>query len=293
MNKQDKGNGKRGIEWCTHTWNPLGGCYHACRWQMPNGTIANCYAEDVADGVASKAYPYGFEHVYWNPKILDSPLRVKEPAKIFVGSMTDVLGHWQDEKHIQEIIDIARLATWHTFQFLTKNPKRALQFDWPDNCWIGTSSPPNFMWNKRLSQNQMERMLFTALDSLSEVDTPVRWMSIEPLSYDIGSLFVKWAGTSQRLPLEWAVIGAASNGSTYYQPEPGHLLTVLSILDHHEVDVFFKGNLRPSFEKRILARWREDMPVEYAGNVKTPPAAVFSRKSDTFQLSLWEAADGN
>lgn len=287
MNKQDKGNGKRGIEWCSHTWNPLGGCYHACRWTMPDGKVASCYAEDVAEGIAQPAYPNGFEHAYWNPKILGSPLRVKQPAKIFVGSMTDVLGHWQDEQHIQAIIEVARKAPWHTFQFLTKNPVRAKQFDWPDNCWIGTSSPPNFMWHKPLSTGQMERMLFRALDSLSELDTPVRWMSIEPLSYDIGALFEKWTGANQRLPLEWAVVGAASHGATYYQPEPAHLLNVLQTLDQHGVKVFFKGNLRPSLEKRILARWREDFPAEYLIEPKTPEIPVFSRPTGKFQLELF------
>lgn len=32
MNKQDKGNGRRGIEWTEYTWNPVGGCQHGCRW---------------------------------------------------------------------------------------------------------------------------------------------------------------------------------------------------------------------------------------------------------------------
>ena len=45
MNKQDKGNGKRGIEWTDYTWNPVGGCRHGCRWEMPDGAIALCCFE--------------------------------------------------------------------------------------------------------------------------------------------------------------------------------------------------------------------------------------------------------
>lgn len=292
MNKQYKSPDKRGIEWTDVTHNPIAGCKHACQWAMPDGKIANCYAEDVAEGVASNAYPQGFEHHYWKPEIVDEPLKLKTPSRIFLGSMADNLGHWVPKEQVQTVIDMCRKADWHVFQWLTKNPSRAVRFDWPDNCWIGTSSPPDFMWNKRLSKEQMERMLFLALDVFRVLDVSVRWMSIEPLSYDIGAMLQSWIHHTDghpRLPLDWAVIGAASNGSTYYQPEPAHLLNVLQILDDHGVKVFFKGNLRPSFEKRILARWREDMPVGYEVFSKNAPAAVILRKSDSFpeQLSLF------
>lgn len=50
--------GSRGIEWCDETRNPTGGCLHQCRWEMPDGTIAICYAENLAEhGVAKKGYP--------------------------------------------------------------------------------------------------------------------------------------------------------------------------------------------------------------------------------------------
>jgi protein gp37 len=52
MNKQvNRKNGaivSRGIEWTDYTWNPIKGGFHACQWEMPDGSIANCYAEDVA-----------------------------------------------------------------------------------------------------------------------------------------------------------------------------------------------------------------------------------------------------
>ena len=37
MNKQAKSEIKRGIEWTDYTWNPIGGCQHGCRWEMPDG----------------------------------------------------------------------------------------------------------------------------------------------------------------------------------------------------------------------------------------------------------------
>lgn len=49
------------------TANPVGGCLHGCRWKMPDGTIAVCYAETTAEGAARRAYPEGFEHHYVGP----------------------------------------------------------------------------------------------------------------------------------------------------------------------------------------------------------------------------------
>ena len=61
MNRQAKyKNGKlvgRGIEWTDYTSNIIAGCKHDCRWEMPDGKIAICYAETTATNVAQAAYP--------------------------------------------------------------------------------------------------------------------------------------------------------------------------------------------------------------------------------------------
>ena len=38
-------------------------------------------------------------------------------------------------------------------------------------------------------------------------------MSIEPLWFDVAPVFEEWLKTEEKLPFEWAIIGAASNGS--------------------------------------------------------------------------------
>mgnify|MGYP002148265646 CR=1 FL=1 len=142
----------RGIEWTDYTWNPIGGCFHACQWQMPDGSIANCYAEDVADRVAQKAYLNGFEHHYWNPNELNAPMGLRLPSRIFVGSMADVFGHWVPDEQIKAVLDVALVNPEHTFQFLTKNPRRVLDFakDIPANCWIGASTSSSALRAKAL-----------------------------------------------------------------------------------------------------------------------------------------------
>ena len=250
MNKQQKPNGGRGIEWTDYTWNPVQGCQHRCRWEMPDGTTAECYAETIANRVAQRAYVHGFEHHYWNPAKLNEPLKVKESARIFLDSMSDLMGHWVPKDEIEQVLEICRQADWHVFQLLTKNAPRLLEFDFPPNVWIGVSAPPTQMFGKPLSFNQQNRMVTRQMDVLKQVDVPVRWMSIEPLSFDIAPLL-------ENSPLEWAVIGAATNGAKTYQPEPEWVENVLSVLDSQNTSVFFKGNLD-------WADWREEFPAQVA-----------------------------
>ncbi len=253
MNKQKKSNGSRGIEWTDYTWNPVGGCKHACAWQMPDGSVAECYAKTVAERVAQKSYVHGFEHHYWNPKLLSAPMKLKTPSKIFLDSMSDLMGAWVPRDEIEQVLDICRQTPQHHYQLLTKNAPRLLEFkdELPNNVWVGVSAPPSFMFGKPLSFQQQKRFVLRQLEVLHQLSVPVRWMSIEPLSFDIAPLL-------QDSQLQWAVIGAATNGAKTYQPEPEWVENVLTVLDNQETQVFFKGNLVWTGSK-----WREDFPKHY------------------------------
>jgi protein gp37 len=162
--------------------------------------------------------------------------------------MSDLMGHWVPAEQIEAVLEICRQAPWHQFQLLTKNAPRLLEFNFPSNVWVGVSAPPTLMFGKRLSQAQQARMLERMLGVLDRVDVQVRWMSIEPLSFDIAPLLVD-------CPLEWAVIGAATNGPKTYQPEPHWVQNTLDVLDAQGTPVFFKGNL-------IWEPWRDECPQQ-------------------------------
>ena len=241
MNKQEP---PGGIEWTRvygrdgYTWNAVSGCQHACRWKMPSGEIAICYAEDVAENSQAKAfYPEGFSHHYWNPKRLEEPLRIKKPSGIFLDSMADLMGHWVSDDEINQVLAVCEKAHWHIFQLLTKNAPRLLKFHFPKNVWVGVSSPPDYFMGRELSQDQKERMLYKSLSVLSYIGENIRWMSFEPLSWDVSSL------VSQNKALDWSVIGAASNGRKKYQPDPENVKKLHMVLDEQGVPVFHKGNL--------------------------------------------------
>lgn len=240
----------RGIQWTDYTWNPIAGCKHGCRWTMPDGSVAICYAEEIANKF-TRAYPQGFEHAYWHPKRLSEPLGLAEPSKIFMDSMSDFMGAWVGQKHIDAVLGVVRRCPQHAFQLLTKNAPRLLTVDLPSNVWAGASSPPDVMHGHAMTPLQREKMLDKTLDVLSRVEVPVRWMSIEPLSWDVSSIIEDHA------PLQWAVIGAATNGPRVYQPNPRHVERLLEVFDDQGVPVFFKGNL---WGNDGIDRWREYFP---------------------------------
>jgi protein gp37 len=250
---QQNGQTRRGF-----TWNPVSGCEHGCRWTMPDGTTAVCYAELVATQSPVKShYPDGFATVQFHPERLREPLAVKEPAGVFLDSMSDLMGSEVRTEHIEKILDVCRATPWHIYQLLTKNAGRLQRFQFPPNVWVGVSSPPDVMHGHALTRGQQEAMLEKSLHVLGRIDVPVRWMSFEPLSWDCAEIVAAYPGT-----LQWAVIGAASRGRTYYPPEAEAVQRLLDVLDLQGVPVFFKSNLRSL--SQAAAAWREAFPAVQA-----------------------------
>lgn len=261
MNKQKA---PKGIEWTRikifkdnrqvelpgYTWNPTGGCFHGCTWKMPDGSITECYAKTIAERVAQSVYDEGFEHHYWRPHALDKPLKQKEPSGIFVGSMADLFGHWVPEEQIREVLEIMNQANWHIFQTLSKYPVRLVEFNpFPSNVWVGVSIPAGHF----MSENGAKRALKIYLKHMEKIQANVRFMSMEPLWFDVASVLDKWIAENGKLPFEWAIIGAASKGSQIYQPDTNVIGSLLEILSTQSIPVFFKGNLDWS-------PWRDEFP---------------------------------
>lgn len=260
MNKQgNKQNPKGGIEWCHvfgpgtgYTWNVVTGCLHGCEWEV-NGKIAECYAKTIAD--QSRFYPHGFAYHEFHPERLNEPLKLKQPAGIFCDSMSDLMGHWVPEAEINQVLSVMHKTPQHVYFLLTKNTARLQHFTFPDNCWLGASTPPDHMWGKPLSEKQKHRMLETTLDALWQRSSPrIAWLSAEPLSWDITPILEKYPGI-----IHWVVIGAASKGSRYYQPDPKHVKRLIGLCDDENIRIFMKGNLRPSL-KVAFNFWRESYP---------------------------------
>jgi protein gp37 len=238
------------------TWNVPGGCFHDCKWEMSDGSVAECYAKTTAEGLAHNSYPLGFRHHYWREHKLNEPLQKKTPCGIFLDSMSDLFGHWVPAEHIRAVLDVARRADWHVFFSLTKNAPRLREFmsELPPNLWVGVSMPPTFMNGKRLTLDQQHRMFLHQMDILAEVKEEsdvVAWASLEPCSFDVGGLLIE-----DRVDhLDWVVIGAASNGKELYQPDPQHVENVLEWAARYEKPVYFKENLLTEPRREEFPLW--------------------------------------
>lgn len=246
-----------GIEW-TRIWgrpgftaNPVRGCRHGCRWRMPDGKVVICYAKAVAEGLAQKQYPQGFEHVTFHPEELRKIEQHRQPAGIFFDSMSDLFGSGVEADWINQCLETVANCPWHVFFVLTKNASRLRQFSqFPQNLFLGVSAPPTFMFGKELNEKQRETWFRFSLERLNETNARVKWVSIEPLSIDLSETLARFA-------LDWAVIGAGSDGRRTYQPDLRVLRRTLEAL--RTTPVFFKGNLDKALAG-TAGGWREEFP---------------------------------
>lgn len=248
MNAQGKRDTRR-LAWCDYTWNPVRGCLHQCQWIMSDGALVECYAKSAAERTARHAYPEGFEHHYWKPDVLAEPMKVKRPSRIFLNSMSDLMGYWIPEEQVNQIFDACRRTPWHTFFMLTKHAPRLRLFDFPPNVCVGISAPPSIMYGTPLTDFMKQRWMSFALRMLDRVDVPVRWICVEPLSFDIAPL-LKGAN------LQWALLGAASSGGRTYQPRAEWVQNLVDVLDAQGTRIFMQSNLAwtPQRREAPLAR---------------------------------------
>ncbi len=280
-----KKTGGRGIEWCDETRNVMGGCLHACMWVMRNGKVVPCYSWVLVEhGIAKAAYPHGFEHHYFRPNNLKPLAAGKIPRLIFCNSMSDMFAPNVPADHVHQTLDAMRAAPHHTYQSLTKAAPRLLKYAdrLPPNLWVGVSSPPDYFMGHRLTREQQEIMLRKSMKVLAEVKRRtgnIVWMSAEPLSWDLTTA----VGADH--PLDWIVIGAASDGPRVFQPEPTHVANLLRVMDASHTPVFYKGNIEPLFEQHdfqdaALNRWREDFPARYRDGTEIPAVAERQKRCE-------------
>jgi protein gp37 len=177
------------IEWTDATWNPITGCT-----QISPG-CDHCYALTFAErfrGVPGHYFAQGFD-LTLRPSKLGLPLRWKAPRRIFVNSMSDLFHESVPEEFIQRVFDIMVQANWHTFQVLTKRPRRmaalASRLPWPAHIWAGTSV-------------ELDRYSWRANACLRAVPAAVHFVSAEPLLGPLPSL--------QLDHLDWLITGGES-----------------------------------------------------------------------------------
>lgn len=208
-----------GIRWTQHTWNWCRGC------TKEGAPCTNCYAA-MMTARFSKSGQYGeglafFDRngqAQWTGRVnvveskLREPLSWRDPALVFVNSMSDSFHVDVEDHHLLTAFQTMRTASRHTFQVLTKRADRMAAFfhqhgPVPDNVWCGVSVG--------------DRRALTKLITLAEIPAMVRWISAEPLIEDLAPTANDYRELVRLLqPVQWVVIGGESGpGARPMRPE--------------------------------------------------------------------------
>ena len=233
---------KTKIEWTDYTWNPVIGCWGPGGTAEKPNRCSYCYAEKIARRFAPpKDYGGGWREKdpspfapTFHPERLSEPAKVKKPSKIFVCSMADLFGDWVPTLWIAAVLEQVYRNPHHTFQFLTKNPKRLEDFNpWPKNCWVGTT-----VTNQAAADERLPWLL--------RVDAPVTFVSHEPLmgATDIRKAFiaVSGGGFASWGKLKWGIIGGMT-GPGAVKPDPEWVMSLADQYQKAGVPIFLKDNL--------------------------------------------------
>lgn len=224
------------IEWTDSTWNPVRGC------SKISPGCAHCYAERFAErfrGVPGSPYEQGFD-LRLVPHKLAEPLRWTRQRRIFVNSMSDLFHERVPTPYIGKAVEVMRLADWHSYQVLTKRAQRMANL--LTGPLRGAARLPHVWWGVSVEDR---RFGLPRIDELRRIPAPVRFLSIEPLLEDIGSLDLDG--------IHWVIVG----GESGTRPRPMQADWVRSIRDQCQtasVPFFFKqwGGTRKAKAGRTL-----------------------------------------
>jgi protein gp37 len=172
------------IGWADISANMIDG---ACKYQCPD-----CYEQRRRKRFKLK------KEITYNPAWYDQKKinwfvkKYHRQPKVFICDNHDLFGPWIDSGIIGDTIDKCKEHPEATFQFLTQNPKRYQEFDWPDNCWLGTTVRTQEEYNERAPL-------------LLKAKAKLHFLSAEPLLGPIKtSLGPHWVDGPN---LQWLIVG--------------------------------------------------------------------------------------
>jgi protein gp37 len=231
-----------GIEWTDHTWNIAVGC------SKIDADCKFCYMfRDSLDGTR-----YTPNVVRKTKTVFNSPLKIKEPSKIFTSSLTDVF-HEDVDSFRKEMWDIIMKCPQHTFQILTKRPIRIDRKTLPfqtikeNGVTVGGkmySSLPNVWIGTSIGHYDGLHRLNELLNSLW---TGIKFLSLEPLHgpLDFAScLCDRCGGPLLGHGIDWVIVGGESgNENGKYRYRECKIEWIESIIDdckENDIPVFVK-----------------------------------------------------
>ena len=279
------------IEWTEATWNPVTGC------DRISPGCDNCYAMTLAarlkrmgqpryrrDGDPRTSGP-GFG-LTLHPDKLNEPRRWRKPRTVFVNSMSDLFHKDVPPEFIWDVFETMRATPRHTYQVLTKRPKRMrnilLDFartcgltpagwaEWHPNVWLGTSiESREYVWRADRLREAPASVRFISAEPLLGPLIPHVWESdLEMGSYWPGAEPVP-CGITDGLDLgkiNWLIVGGES-GANARPMDPAWVRDLRDRCAESGTAFFFKqwGGIRPKSGGRLLdGRTWDEMPQRAA-----------------------------
>ncbi len=224
------------IEWTDATWNPLRGCTKV------SPGCKHCYAETLAErfrGVPGHPFEHGFD-LTLVPEKLGEPLSWEAPRRIFVNSMSDLFHEDVPDEYIERVVRVMADANWHTYQVLTKRSERMKELL---SGRLSFARDAEHVWWGVSVENRKHGL--PRLEQLRESPVSVRFLSVEPLLEDLGS--VDLSG------IAWVIVGGES-GRGARPMAPGWVRSIQRQCEEAEVPFFFKqwGGVRKKAAGREL-----------------------------------------
>jgi protein gp37 len=202
----------------------------------------HCYAERFAErfrGIKGHPFEQGFD-VRLVPEKLAEPLRWSTPKSIFVNSMSDLFHERVPDTYLASVVNVMRLARWHTYQVLTKRSGR-LRTTLTDT--LREAAAETHIWWGVSVENREHG--FPRIADLQATPAGVRFLSIEPLLEDLGTLPLKG--------ISWVIVGGES-GPGARPMRPDWVLSIRRQCEDARVPFFFKqwGGTRKKARGRML-----------------------------------------
>jgi protein gp37 len=116
---------------------------------------------------------------------------------ILVNSMSDLFHDGVPDDHIGQVCQVMQQAHWHTFQVLTKRSERMRNM--LSTRLFQAAGMPHIWWGVSV-ENRKHGL--PRIEHLQIMPARVRWLSIEPLLEDLGTLNLQG--------IHWVVVGGES-----------------------------------------------------------------------------------